>query len=303
MKDRVLYWLAQRMQKNFEKKNPDISNVPEGDFDYIHNIQFRSQDGTNLMMDVFRPKRSVEDAENSAVDKFPVIVAIHGGGLFLGENSYYYKTAQVMAKKGFMTCIIDYRHLPEVMVYEEIADVCAGMDCIYDKLDELGGDPERVYLMAESAGAYLGVYANAMKYSTRLQQAVGYQPSKLNIRAMGLMCGMFYTKRKGVASILASSMYGKGTKAIAMKPYTNPEHSDVIGNLPPCILITSDSDFLKKYSCDYAKALTENGIENELLNMGDNKLLTHSFMNIHPEYEESQLALEKTAEWFRAQHN
>jgi hypothetical protein len=80
-------------------------------------------------------------------------------------------------------------------VYEQFDDVCAGMDCIGRKLVDFDVDFTRIYMVAESAGAYLATYVAAMKKSKALQDAIGYEPTRMKIRAMGLICGMFYTTR------------------------------------------------------------------------------------------------------------
>lgn len=294
MNDKLLGYIAKRMDKNYTKKQ--AKEAEEHPFqlapgiELLSNIAYKTQDGAELMMDVYRPE--------SRSGKLPVIVTVHGGALIVGNQTMYAGAAQILALKGFVVCCLDYRLLPNVRVYEEIADVCAGMDYVHEHLEELGGDPDKVYLISESAGAYLSIYANAMKYSSRLQQAVGYKDSKLNIRAMVLEGGMFYSNRKDMMLGITPTMYGRHTRAIAIKPYRNPEHSDVISHMPPCLLFTSDHDFLKKYTYDYAEALKKYGIECELVNMGPEKKLTHAFTVIHPEYEESKITLDKAAEWF-----
>ena len=101
-----------------------------------------------------------------------------------------------LAKRGYLVCSLEYRLIPNVRVYEQFDDVCAGMDCVGRKLVEFDVDFTRIYMVAESAGAYLATYVAAMKNSKALQNAIGYEPTKMHIKAMGLISGMFCTSRK-----------------------------------------------------------------------------------------------------------
>ena len=64
-------------------------------------------------------------------------------------------------------------------------------------------------MQAESAGAYLATYVAAMKNSKALQDAIGYPPTRMRFRAMGLISGMFYTNRNDALGwVLSRSIYG-----------------------------------------------------------------------------------------------
>ncbi|MBP3199565.1 MAG: hypothetical protein J6N21_21565 [Butyrivibrio sp.] len=52
------------------------------------------------------------------------------------------------------------------------------MDCVGRKLVEFDVDFTRIYMVAESAGAYLATYVAAMKNSKALQNVIGYEPTK-----------------------------------------------------------------------------------------------------------------------------
>lgn len=242
-------------------------------------------------MDIFKP---AEHPENP----LPVIIYIHGGALILGSKELSSVFCCLLAKEGFLVFSLEYRLIPKVRVYEQFADVCAGMDFVNENLASYSGDSKRVYIVAESAGAYLATYVTAMQKSENLQHAVGYKASSLEIKAMGLISGMFYTTRTDrIGFFLSRPIYGYDKRKKAIAEYTNPEHSEIIHNLPPCYLVTSEADFLKRHTLDYAVALKKNGNEHSLLNMGNNSLLLHAFPVLYPELSESKEAVQKITEW------
>jgi acetyl esterase/lipase len=210
---------------------------PEGLKEH-RDIPYANHEGKELLMDIFEPivPKGTE---------LPVIVNIHGGGLIGGSKNLSAGFCRQLAKRGYLVFSLEYRLIPEVRVYEQFDDVCAGMDCIGRKLVDFDVDFTRIYMVAESAGAYLATYVAAMKKSEALQKAIGYQPTKMVFRAMGLISGMFYTTRKDMLGyFLSRSIYGKDARSIAMAEYTNPEHPEIIYNIPPCYLVTRNADML-----------------------------------------------------------
>jgi acetyl esterase/lipase len=184
-------------------------------------------------------------------------------------------------------------------VYEQFDDVCAGMDCIGRKLVDFDIDFTRIYMVAESAGAYLATYVAAMKNSEALQNAIGYKPTKLVFRAMGLISGMFYTTRNDMLGrFLSKSIYGKDERSIAMAEYTNPEHPEIINSIPPCYLITSKADMLERYTLDFAGELGNKGIEHYLRHMGSDQKLLHAFPVLNPNLSESERVIDEIVAWF-----
>jgi acetyl esterase/lipase len=138
-----------------------------------------------------------------------------------------------------------------------------------------------------------------MKKSEALQKAIGYQPTKMVFRAMGLISGMFYTTRKDMLGyFLSRSIYGKDARSIAMADYTNPEHPEIIYNIPPCYLVTSKADMLERYTLDFAGELGNKGIEHYLRHMGSDPKLLHAFPVLNPTLPESERVIDEIVSWF-----
>ena len=255
-------------------------------------ISYNNRSGKELLMDIFEP--IVEKGT-----ELPVIVNIHGGGLIGGSKNISAGFCRQLAKRGYLVFSLEYRLIPEVRVYEQFDDVCAGMDCLGRKLVEFDVDFTRIYMVAESAGAYLATYVAAMKRSQALQNAIGYKPTNMVFRAMGLISGMFYTTRKDMLGLfLSRSIYGKDARSIAMAEYTNPEHPEIIYRIPPCYLITSKADMLERYTLDFAGELGNKGVKHYLRHMGSDPKLLHAFPVLDPSLPESERIIDEIVGWF-----
>jgi acetyl esterase/lipase len=255
-------------------------------------IPYQNHDGKELLMDIFEP--IVEKGT-----ELPVIVNIHGGGLIGGSKNLSVGFCRQLAKRGYLVFSLEYRLIPEVRVYEQFDDVCAGMDCVGKKLVDFDVDLTRTYITAESAGAYLATYVAAMKYSEVLQNAVGYKSTNMTFRAMGLISGMFYTTRNDMLGrFLSGSIYGKDDRSKAIAEYTNPEHPEIIHNIPPCYLITSKADMLERYTLDFAGELGNKGVVHYLRHMGSDPKLLHAFPVLNPALPESERVIDEIVAWF-----
>jgi acetyl esterase/lipase len=81
----------------------------------------------------------------------------------------------------------------------------------------------------------------------------------------------------------------------------DPEHKEVMDNLPPVIMTTSSADFLKSYTLSYARALDKSGHPVKLLNYGEGKHLIHAFPALNPFIPESVDAMSRILDWFSIQ--
>ena len=275
--------------------NPgEVEEVSSEGLKEYRDIPYTNRAGKELLMDIFEPI-APEGTE------LPVIVNIHGGGLIGGSKNLSVGFCRQLAKRGYLVFSLEYRLIPDVRVYEQFDDVCAGMDCIGRKLVDFDVDFTRIYMVAESAGAYLATYVAAMKKSKALQDAIGYPPTNMTFKAMGLISGMFYTTRNDMLGrFLSPSIYGKDERSIAMAEYTNPEHPEIIHNIPPCYLITSKADMLERYTLDFAGELGNKGVEHHLRHMGSDSKLLHAFPVLNATLPESVRVIDEIVDWFKA---
>ena len=245
------------------------------------------------LLDIYR----LEDSQEKIL---PVIINVHGGGLIIGNKEFNRYFCALLCKKGFLVYSIEYRLIPDCLIYDQIADVFMAMDYIKERLAADGGDSSHVYMAGDSGGACLITYVNAIQNSTNIARAANVTPSGLRINALGLISGMFYTSRfDKIGLFLPKYLYGRDYKKTPFAKYVNPENRELLNSLAPVWLVTSHNDFLRRYTTDLEKALTRAEREHELVVFPKNKKLTHAFSVFEPFLPESSAVIDMMVEYFR----
>ena len=244
-------------------------------------------------MDIFRPKGREHEV-------LPVIVNIHGGGLLLGNKEFNRFYCARLSEQGFLVYSIEYRLVPDCTIFDQISDLSLATEAIRERLSDDKGDAEHVYAVADSGGACLLTYFAAMQNNRELADAAQITPSKLPLRALGLISGMFYTTCfDQIGLFLPKYLYGRNYKQGAFAPYVNPEHPAVVGSLPPCYLVTSKKDHLQRYTLRFKQALADNQVPYRLQNFCKNPQLTHAFSVFFPFLKESDESIQSMVDFLR----
>ena len=283
---------AKAHEAEFAKQMDTLSSAPAG-LKSFPDLPYFGQDGAPLAADAYRP------GEHSGL--LPVAVMVHGGGLFAGDRKINRAFCEILAMKGFLVFSIEYRTIDKADACGEISDVCAGFSFATEKLTEYGGDPNRVSVIAESAGAFLSVYATASTNAPALAGRIGCEAAELRIRALICFSGMFYTTRADlIGAVYRSDLYGARRKDKEFMRRMNPEYTEVMSTLPPVLLTSSRADFLRRYTLRYAKALKEAGHPCRLLYYKEGKELIHAFPSLNPLLPESGEVMEKVLAWLKS---
>ena len=102
-------------------------------------------------------------------ERVPVMVWIHGGGLFVGDGSTAAYDGAALARRGVVVVTINYRlgalgYLAHPLLREESAhgasgnygllDQIAALEWVQRNVAAFGGDPDRVTIFGESAGSW-----------------------------------------------------------------------------------------------------------------------------------------------------
>ena len=269
-------------------------NVYYKDVEEKLNIPYINRDEVPLAMDVFKPKAPEKE-------ELPVIVTIHGGGLTLGDRSISRNFGRLLAHRGYLVFSVEYRLAPRANVCEELDDVCAGLDFVGRSLVDYNVNFQRMFLAAESAGAYLALYVAAMKGSRRLQEAIGHEPSRMRFKALGLNCGMFYTNRNDPCGwMLSEQIYGEKRADEHFLQYMDPEHPEIVEHLPPVFLCTGRGDFLNDYSISLHEALKKAGKTSRLVYYPDEDL-GHAYFTTQTYHPSTLEAIDKMLAFFEEQ--
>jgi acetyl esterase len=83
----------------------------------------------------------------------PVLVCVHGGGFIRGDKSTKANAGWCFARQGFVTVAPNYRLAPDSQWPSGPEDIACVVHWLSLHATDFGGDPQRVILMGESAGA------------------------------------------------------------------------------------------------------------------------------------------------------
>jgi acetyl esterase/lipase len=100
-------------------------------------------------LDVYRPRGPA-----AAAGKAPVVVFWYGGSWDSGSKEQYRFVGAALARAGCLAVLPDYRLFPQARFPEFVDDAARALAWVHAHAAQLGGDPERVFVMGHSAGAH-----------------------------------------------------------------------------------------------------------------------------------------------------
>ena len=256
-------------------------------------FSYKTIDKVQIKADLYR-------AADSATPK-PVIIWIHGGALIFGSrNDLPEEQKKFYLKAGYSVVSIDYRLAPSTKLPEIVKDVADAIQWVHKQgADSLGIDPEKIFVVGHSGGAYLALTSG---YSSNIRPRAivsfyGYgdirgkwysspsafylsQPAVSKTRAEKLMSDSvitsatfkdrfdlyLYSRQKGIWPELVSG-HNLKKEYEWFKMYCPIENIDA--GYPPVLLIHGDKDTDVPFSqsVDLDRALESKGIKHKFLPM------------------------------------
>ena len=104
-------------------------------------------DGPRRRLDVYLPPRLGGQPR-------PVLLFFYGGNWRAGERADYAFVGRALAARGIVVVVADYRLYPEVSYPALLDDPAEALAWTSRHIGRYGGDPQRLFLMGHSAGAY-----------------------------------------------------------------------------------------------------------------------------------------------------
>ncbi len=184
-----------------------------------------------------------------AIQQRPVVVFIYGGGWHSGKAGEYHFIGRTLARAGYVVVLPGYRLTPDGVFPNMLRDGAAALKWVHDHIAEQGGDPDRVFVMGHSAGAYNGMML------TLDRQWLGRE---------GLPDGFI----KGMIGLAGpydfypfTSSSARAAFAHVAKPAITQPITFARGDAPPMLLLTGDIDITVKprNSLALAKAMSAAG--------------------------------------------
>ena len=137
--------------------------------DYLLNAAVAYGPGERGRLDIYRPR-------GPAMAGQPVVVFLYGGSWNSGRREDYRFLGEALAAAGIITVIPDYRLYPEVTYPGFLEDNARAVAWVFAHIGHYGGNPQNIFLMGHSAGAY---NAAMLALDPRWLAAQGLSPSRL----------------------------------------------------------------------------------------------------------------------------
>jgi acetyl esterase/lipase len=241
----------------------------------ITTSDFPASHGARLPLRIYRSR----DAATGG----PLVLNFHGGGFALGSPRMCDWICGIVATRlAAVVVSVDYRLAPTHRFPAAVEDCYETLTWAAEHAGDLGGDPDRIAVMGDSAGANLATVVAIMSREEggpRLaHQTLIYPPTDLteNVRQTR-------SYQDNTRSIVLSNedmaafnaLYlGEGTDARDWR--VSPAYAKDLAGLPPAVVVVAGLDPLHDMGVAYAEALTAAGVP---VTLKDYPRMPHGFLS------------------------
>ena len=222
--------------------------------------------GVDIKVRVYDPHATASVAAGAA--PLPVLAYFHGGGFVIGDLDTHDTICRALsARSGAMVMAVDYRLAPEHRYPAAVEDALAAVRWLEAHAGEIGGDPSRLAVGGDSAGATLAAVAAQdarQRSSTALKAQILFYPV--------VDIGGDYPSREeqaGTPPIPRETLdwfwrlyFGaEADDAERLHPWASPIRAASLAGLPPTFLLTAGLDPLRDEGRAYAERLAAESVE------------------------------------------
>jgi acetyl esterase/lipase len=281
MRERLVVNMFSNWEEKHDNKTLARQTLPEN-ITEITDIPYINDDNAEHLLDIYYP--------DNMEGPFPVIIAVHGGGFLFGDKAKNKLFCYNLAGNGFIIFNLNYRlAFDGITIPDQIRDIVAALDWAGNNFDNYPVNREKIYIVGESAGAYLAVMAALISESQRLQTIFNVTKPNIKINALGLISGFMELERKGVFySNMRSMILEKGYKKQEYYQNLIMKNLPEITTLPPVFLTTNEDDIIDYMSEYFEDILVGNNIEHQYDYVRrSGRKLGHVFNVLNLDWEES----------------
>jgi acetyl esterase/lipase len=137
-------------------------------------------------INVYRPRASTAAPR-------PVILWIHGGGFLANDAAQFADWGILLAHQGYVVAMLDYSLAPQTAYPAPVRQGNAALAYLSGHAARFGGDPARVAIGGDSAGAQIASQLAAVETNPRLAAAMALTPGlpASHLKAAVLYCGLY----------------------------------------------------------------------------------------------------------------
>ncbi|MFF2452429.1 alpha/beta hydrolase [Isoptericola sp. NPDC058082] len=202
----------------------------------------------------------------------PVVLWVHGGGFVSGSPATVEDFSFLLASRGYTVVSLDYTLAPEARYPVPVRQGNAALAVVQERIAELGGDPARIVLGGDSAGAQIASQLAAVQTNPRLADDLGLTPGVPadRLRAVVLYCGAYdldTLAATGFPGLQTFLWAYTGHRDWADAPFADELSTteQATADYPPTYLTVGDADPFESQSRELAAALEERGVPTETL--------------------------------------
>lgn len=258
--------------------------------DPLAGVEDRTTDG-GIRLRIYRPE---------AKPPCPVLLYFHGGGWAIGDlESHDHVCRSLASRSGAIVVSVDYRLSPETRFPGAIDDVLAALRWAEGRAAEFGGDPKRLGVGGDSAGAAL---AAGLTIRVRDQggpplafQLLIYPVTDRNFETASYLefASGYGLTRNNMQWFWESYL---SRDADAAHPWAAPLRAPDLRGLPPAFVLTANFDPLRDEGEAYAKRLHDAGVPVRCVRYAE---MNHGFIRMGAVYPDADRALTDSARAMR----
>jgi len=243
--------------------------------------------------------------EITGVDiSFPILLLYHGGVFALGDLDTHENMARYYCKHAQLIVInVAYMLSPENKFPLGVEDCYAALCWAEKHAEEIGGDPLRIAVTGDSAGANLSAVVAQLTLS-RQGPPIAYQLLAYPVVSMKMDADYASRKTFGQGEFFLSmmdmnwlsDMYFADPARESESLLASPILKEDLGGLPPALIITAGHDPLRDEGKHYADRLKAAGVDVEYVCF---ESTIHGFMTFAGALDAGKEALELAARKLR----
>ncbi len=253
---------------------------------------------------IYAPRRTLRTKVRSALfakdEHDPILIYLHGGGWVLDDQEGVDAVPRTLANRAqAMVVCVGYRRAPEHPLPAAHEDVLAATRWILEHAKEIGGDPARVAIGGEDAGATLAT-ATCIALSDADEPAPILQLLVSPVTDLVRDDWDSYEEHGdarplGVAQLEWFRRHAVPDDATADDVRVSPNRApdDTLRGLPPALVVLAEIDPLRDQGRDYARRLRQVGVPVEVKECEG---LPHEFLGMAPVSERAREVADEIGE-------